>query len=260
MTLPPDILDALRRDWRPGAMYPSEIMWLYDQIVAHGLEVLIECGRQDGVSTRALGNLLRSHNVELISIDFDEDQQRLAKVRQSLAGLNVRCVSGDIHSQVPALLRANAGKRIGVLQDGPKGWEGLSTLLACAFNQDVALLAQHNLHVGHRSRTFFNLIVCNPPFLEYDPYAAEPQRERAAEIGDARYRESNRDVGHSSLGICSLNGALRPAVLENVTALDHSMGPWSSIRTRMSWEAGDFEHVAKLRRRQSHSWYRFKRR
>lgn len=258
MKLDENYIAAMKSRWLPGAMYPSEVAWLTDQLVAHRVEVLIECGRQDGVSTKALGELLAPHGIAISSIDFDEDAERLAKVKKSLSGLNVVCVSGDIHWHVPQLLNQNRGRRIAVVQDGPKGWEGLSTLVASAFCEDVVLIAQHNLHVGHKSRSYFSLMSCNPPFLEYDVTASFANKLRTAEHADEAFQESNRPRDHSSLGICSMFGPLRPAVLENIRELDMLMGPWSAMRTAERWKAGDFEHVSKLRKKQARSWYRFK--
>jgi hypothetical protein len=239
-------------------MYPSEMVWLAEQLIAHEVEVLIECGRQDGVSTRTLGELLREHGVAIFSIDFDEDQQRLARVKQALTGLNVTCVSGDIHRHVPQLLRQNSGRRIAVVQDGPKGWEGLSTLVAAAHCEDVVLIAQHNLHIGHRSRTYFRLMACNAPFLENDSAAALARELRVREMQDDAFRRSNREIDHSSLGICSLRSPLRAVVLDNVRDLDPQMGPWSALETARAWEAGRYDHVSRLRSKQQYSWYRFK--
>ena len=47
-----------------------------------------------------------------------------------VAWFDAELVSGDIHIEVPRILRRCGGKRVAVLQDGPKGWEGLATLLA----------------------------------------------------------------------------------------------------------------------------------
>lgn len=253
-----DYVSQMKSRWLPGAMYPSEVIWLTSQLVVQRVEVVIECGRQDGVSTRYLGELLAAHGVSIFSIDFDDDAARLESVKQSLSGLNVVCVSGDIHWHVPQLLNQNRGRRVAVIQDGPKGWEGLSTLAAAAFCDDVVMLAQHNLQVGHRSRTYFGLMACNPPFLEYDAQATMAHELRSEEQREPRFEESNRPRDHSSLGICSLDSPLRPAVLENIRALDSMMGPWSALKTVQRWKVGDFDHVSRLRRHQRYSWYRFK--
>jgi hypothetical protein len=253
-------VDKIWSRWLPGAMYPSEMVWLAENLIAHDIEVLIECGRQDGVSTLTMGELLTDNNVKIYSIDFDEDKGRLEKVKQSLQGLNVTCVSGDIHWHVPELIQKNRGRRIAVVQDGPKGWEGLSTLVASAFSDDVVLIAQHNLHKGHRSRAYFSSIAANAPFLESDDAAATAKHLRERELTDDHFRASNREVDHSSLGICSLSGSLKLAVMDNIHDADPLMGPWSAVQTAEAWKAGHFEHVSRLRKRQRYSWYRFKHR
>jgi len=260
MNIDSDFIEGIWQRWLPGAMYPSEMIWFADQVIAHQVDVLIECGRQDGVSTKTLGELLAAQKTAIFSIDFDEDRQRLERVKQSLQGLNVTCVSGDIHSQVPRLLEQNKGRRIAVLQDGPKGWEGLSTLISAAHNEDVVLIAQHNLHKSHQSRTYFQLIVCNPPFVEHEKNAVLANELRRRELLDSAFAKSNREVDHSSLGICSLEKELRSLVLENIRYADALMGPWSAVRTAEAWAAGKIEHVSRLRRRQRFSWYRFKKR
>lgn len=246
-------------EWLPGAMFPSEIWWLYKNIVAAKPDILIECGRQDGYSTYLLAQLLSEHGIKIYSIDFDEDKARLAGIVAKLAGYNVECVSGDIHIKVPELLLANKDKRIAIVQDGPKGWEGIATLMAATLGFNVVLCAQHNLHRGHLSRKYFQLVSRGATFLEFSD-EAEIKALREKEIGFLATKNSNRDLDHSSLGVSIINDDVRGLIRENIVFLDGHLGVWSAVSTLAQWESGKFDHVSRIRQRQKYRLYRFKQR
>ncbi|RYG61874.1 MAG: hypothetical protein EON60_01910 [Alphaproteobacteria bacterium] len=246
--------------WLRGAMLPSEIWWLYKNIIASGAEVLIECGRQDGYSTKLLAELLTPHDIMIYSIDFDEDKKRLEGIKKMLAAYKVECVSGDIHQRVPEILKKVAGKKVAVVQDGPKGWEGMATLLAAAINYEPVLLAQHNLHVGHKSRKAFQMIAPNPAFLEFDAASAEIHDFRAKEIEILSNKTPNRDILQTSLGCMLLNPTVLPLVREIIRDLEPQMKPWSAVATAKHWAKGDYKYISRMRAGQKYSLYRFKKR
>ncbi len=246
-------------DWLPGAMFPSEVWWLYRNILESGAEILIECGRQDGFSTRLLGEVLKGTNVHIYSIDFDEDKERLKSVKEMLSSYKVTCVSGDIHKRVPELLREHRDKRIAVVQDGPKGWEGMCTLLACIYDHKIVLCAQHNLHKGHRSREFFQLISNGPTFLEYSDNK-DIIGLRNKEMTRLIDKNSNRELNHSSLGIFKLEDHNKTQVIQNIESLKTWVGVWDPAEAAKAWKGNDFGYVSNLRAKQRYSLYRFKKR
>jgi hypothetical protein len=245
-----EVADGALERWLPGAMFPSEVLWLAARIEAAGVDTVIECGRQDGISTWTLATLLRHAGVQVLSIDFDDDRERLERVRASLDGLPVTCVSGDVHVQVPTLLREHAGGTFAVVQDGPKGWEGMATLLACVEEPDVRLVAQHNLHLGHVSRTAFEMVALRPAFLEEAATADElvaTLRRREPEV--LRAREPNRPLDHSSLGLIELDEPARRHASEALEVLRPITRPWDPLVVAAHWRRGDLGHVARVRSR-----------
>ena len=258
------LLDEVFQSWLPGAMFPSELVFLARSIHAAQADLVIECGRQDGVSTWTLATVLAGSDVEIQSIDFDDDPARLARTQDRLVGLDARCVSGDIHVVVPELLTAagaasNQNRRIAVIQDGPKGWEGLATLLAAAHDDAVVMIAQHNLHLGHRSRDAFEQLADRPCFLETAAptdlqLAALRQREMAATWAP------NRPVDHTSLGVIQLDTPGRAHLLEALPRFRRSMGPWHPDRVLRHWREGDLGYCSRVRARSRWTVERFRKR
>src|SRR5262245_2985023 len=123
--------------WRPASMFPSEMAWLIENVERAGCDLLVECGRHEGVSTEVLASYFWGSGTSLISIDFEEDRRRARRARERLRQYDVELVSGDVHVEVPRILKRSPGKKIGVLQDAAKGWEGLTTLLAAAVSKNV---------------------------------------------------------------------------------------------------------------------------
>lgn len=254
-------LDEVFASWLPGAMFPSELVFLEQAIRRSGAEVVIECGRQDGVSTWTLATLLAGSGVHIDSIDFDDDRRRLARARERLDGLDATCVSGDIHAEVPRLLHEHRERRVAVVQDGPKGWEGMGTLLAAAHRPQVCLVAQHNLHLGHRSRTAFQMVALRPAFLEVAaPDDQELAALRAREVDEIARRTPNRPVDHTSLGVVELDGPAREHLVDAVALLRWQMAPWDPRAILRHWDEGDVGFASRVRARQRYTPARFKRR
>lgn len=253
--------DELFARWLPGAMFPTEVLWLERAVRRAAVDLVIECGRQDGVSTWVLGTLLRGSGTEILSIDFDDDAGRLAKTRQLLADLPVTCVSGDIHVQVPTLLRERRGRRIAVVQDGPKGWEGLATLLAAAHEPDVVLIAQHNLQRGHVTRTVFEMLSLDPCFPETALAGdTEFERLRAREVDELARRTPNRPLDHTSLGVIELDDERRRHLVAAIDVIGRRFAPWDPRRVRAHWDRGDLAYCSRLRSRARFTPARSKRR
>jgi hypothetical protein len=247
-------------EWIAGAMYDSEIEWFVHQLLDAKCDLLIECGRQDAISTRRFAEKLGTRGVEIFSIDFDDDPVRFDACQNRLRGHNVTLVSGDVHVHVPRLIEQHRDRRIAVLQDAAKGWEGLSTLLAAAFYEHVAVIAQHNLHLGHSSREFFLKLSPNPAFLEYGDCSVAMQL-RHKEASSAKLRAlTDRPIDHSSLGIIRLDGDRRGQFKEVFGAIVRDMRGWNSLDTYRRWQVGDLEGVPRLRKRVRTSPLRFMRR
>lgn len=251
--------DELMAGWLPGAMFPSETLWFGQIVQEQAVEAVIECGRQDGVSTWTLATMLRGTGIEILSIDFDEDPERLERTEERLRGLDATCISGDIHEAVPRLLEERQGQRVAVLQDGPKGWEGLATLTAAAHQPQVAVVAQHNLHLGHRSRAAFISLSGRPCFLEGALPRESPLRQlRDREVVELARRTPNRPTDHSSLGVIVLDESGRATFERQIDELH--MGPWHPRRVLRHWDTDDFAYCSRVRTRSRWTAERFRRR
>ena len=259
-------IDALFDSWLPGALYPSEMLWLLKNIEQARPDIIIECGRQDAVSTKVLGRYFDASGVRIFSIDFDHDRARLERTRRALGDLPVTCCSGDIHIQVPRLLREHSGRKIAVVQDGAKGWESMATLLAATYCPGVSLVAQHNLHVGHVSRAVFHVLAMltkGPCFLEFsddEPACDQARAARERERADSRFNTENRPNDHTSLGVIQLTDASRDVLHGAIDVLETVFRPWSPKLVHDRWLADDLSYVPRLRRRTRFSLARFKRR
>ena len=243
--------------WLPGAMFPSEIAWFLRRFIDSGADTLIECGRQDAVSTLAFGRFFQGTGVKVLSIDFDSDASRAAAARKRVEGLDVELISGDIHQHVPRLVMSLADRRVAVLQDGPKGWEGMATLLAASTHPNVRLIAQHNLHKGHVTRELFQYLALQPAFIEHlaDPssYAAIIAAERAAIARKA----PNRPVDHTSLGVTEMTGAQRDAIVRSFAVLKSLYGYWNPGRVAAAWKDGRLDRVTRMRSQARYRLARF---
>ena len=68
-----------------------------------------------------LGRFFGGRRVKVVSIDFDADPERAALARKRVEGLDVQCVAGDIHEQVPRVLADHAGDRVARRMQAPTG-------------------------------------------------------------------------------------------------------------------------------------------
>ena len=243
-------------DWVDGAMLPSELMFLEKELLSSDCNLIVECGRQDAYSTVILGEFAKLHNFDVLSIDFDDNLTLLRNAEEKLKGLPVKCISGDIHAWVPKLIKENKNRRIAVIQDGPKGWEGLSTLLASSFFNNVVLLAQHNLHLGHKSRDYF----CSLPggdnaFLE--TRKDEDLIEfRKIELEYFKNIKTLRDIGTTSLGVIQLSND-RDRMINQISLGKGFPKYWSPKKTYENWQKNNYAYVSKLRADMRFSFARF---
>ena len=243
-------------DWVDGAMLPSELMFLEKELLSSGCNLIIECGRQDAYSTVLLGEFAKLHSLNVLSIDFDDNQELLNRANLKLEGLPVKCISGDIHAWVPKLIKENKNKRIAVIQDGPKGWEGLSTLLASSFFENVVLLAQHNLHVGHKSRDYFSSLPGGDKAFLESRKDEELEEFRKIELELFRDRKTLRNVDITSLGIIKLTEE-RDKVINRILMEKGFPKYWSPKKTFENWQKNNYEYVGKLRKNLRFSLARF---
>jgi hypothetical protein len=132
--------------------------------------------------------------------------------------------------------------------------------MASAIAYAPVLLAQHNLHPGHKSREVFQLLAVGPAFLEFDKDSAEIHKFRAEEIRIIATKTPNRVIDKTSLGMMVLDNHNIELLRSNLRSLESKMLPWSPFHVAKHWEKSDFSFVSRLHTAQKYRLYRFKKR
>lgn len=227
-------------------MYPSELEWLKLNIVNSKIDLLIECGRQDGASSRWFHENLPEH-LEIFSIDLDDRPGILENSIRNLKDTRVQAVTGNIFEEVPRIIAENPSKRICVVEDAVKGWAGLGLLLAAANFENVIIIAEHNLHTGHRSRGFFQRISQKNIFLEFSDNAdIRELHKRLVLENPAIAKNSNRDIEESSLGLINFDCEPRASVLKQARAQGKKFGLWAPQKIGRHWDAKNYQFYKKI--------------
>ncbi len=150
---------ALRRKWCErwveGAIFPREMVYFLSECDNHEVRHVIECGRQDGYSTRILAEYSDRHFIQVDSIDY-------AQPVSMFTTPHLTQHSGDAFELLPKIIRFLPRKaRIALLIDGPKDASALALVSALALDRRTALIALHNRdHAGtphalfHEDRPF----------------------------------------------------------------------------------------------------------
>jgi hypothetical protein len=224
-------------EWVPGAMYPAELQWLKLWLESQKVEILIECGRQDGASAKWFDDNVP--DISIFSIDLDDRPDVLANSMRNLTGTNVNAVTGDIFLEVPRLIRANPSKRIAIVEDAVKGWPGLALLMSCIFYENVVLIAQHNSHIGHKSREFWLKISDGKAFLEShdDELMSNSLNDWVSKNGDL-LTNANRQTDHSSLALTAITAEKRMTLLDSILESRKEFGLWDPVQFRTMHSGG----------------------
>ena len=131
-------------EWCEGAIFPREMVFFLARCQAAGVKQIIESGRQDGYSTRILGEFAKRTGVAVVSIDYEDDKSRRQRCRTMLASFPVELLTGDAFEEIGLSLQATCNKTA-ILIDGPKNWGAVSLLCASASFPQVAIISMHNL-------------------------------------------------------------------------------------------------------------------
>ncbi len=143
---------ALRRRWcdrwTEGAIFPREMVYFLSECDNHEVRHVIECGRQDGYSTRALQEYGESRVADVHSIDYAYGLFGLPHVLQHV---------GDTFELLPKIIRSlPCNARIALLLDGPKDASALALVSALALDRRIALIALHNRGRGDFPGSWFH--------------------------------------------------------------------------------------------------------
>jgi hypothetical protein len=225
-------------NWRPGALFPAELRYLKHRVEQSACNVLIECGRLDGVSARWYSRNMP--HLKVFSIDLDNDEKSRKNSIANLVGTSVEAVTGDVFDQLPRLVRQfRDGDRVAIVEDAVKGWPGIGLLCSMLFYSHVVLIAQHNLHTSHASRNFFNELAEGRAFLEDDPDPQiatgmrDPNMSQYAEVSRG-IRE--RDV--SSLGVLAVDSVNYQMLMDKIFRSRDRFGRWDPIKLRAFHSTG----------------------
>lgn len=233
---------GLAEKWVEGAIYPCEMAFFLAACDVQGIEVIIESGRQDGYSTEILGRWAQARQVEVISIDLEEDRECAERCRKRLSSLSLTLIKGNAYVEVGRTVRNLAGRRTALLLDGPKGWAALS-LISAAVEKHVVVVALHNLADGLPERGWFE--ARGGCFYEDVIEAGGPSwtELRRREIDRAIHSNAARSTTISSLGLIVLDDRLRHQLARSCEPVFGLHQPWL---VRFCWQLGAFGLTPKL--------------
>ena len=121
------VLNNLSSDERVNGAFSSEVRALVDMIAQFQLDVFVESGTANGVSTELIARALPSVDVHSVDLDLYHVFNR-TRARLQRCCPNVRLHKGDSRERIPALLQSFTARpegpaKIGIFLDGPKGKE-----------------------------------------------------------------------------------------------------------------------------------------
>ena len=204
--------------WLEGAIFPREMAYFLSEASRARVTHVIECGRQDGFSTRILHEYAASHVVTVDSIDY----------AVMLPGAwNVYQHSGDAFELLPKLVREiSHTARIALLIDGPKGASALALVSALALDRRIVLVAMHNRARGD---------VPGARFYEQEDFKGAHWETLA---GRERRLKARRSLTQSSLAVVDLTPWRRLCLAHTWKRAFHLYQPmllrlgWRTVGTR----------------------------
>lgn len=237
--------------WVEGAIFPRELAAFLAVCEQEGVDSIIECGRQDGYSTRIVAEYCRARGGRVISIDLELEPARAAACRQRLADLdNIDYRTGDAFELFGCELAALGAlaRPFAVLMDGPKGFQAMSLLLAATDVEHLRVVAEHNLDWGSREQRLLTALSSGPTHYEEIVGAGVgPAWSRLAsdELAHSQRSGAARRLDRSSLGILVLDDATRRRARR---AASPSFALQQPPLIRALWRRGRYRDVARLAR------------
>lgn len=135
--------ELAREPYAPRGILNSEMALILYTVHKLGVEVFIESGRAQGQSTYILAKYLPDVAVHSVELRQTPDEE-IARLR--LNGFaNVTLHIGDGAQVIRELVLANAGKRIAILCDGPKGEKAVSIVEQCFRHPSVKVGFIHDM-------------------------------------------------------------------------------------------------------------------
>jgi hypothetical protein len=128
------------------------------------LDLFIESGRARGFSTYILAKYLGTQGVEIHSFERRRDDDAIYAETRLAGTPNLTLHYGDACTAIPALLRRNAGRRIGILLDGPKGRMALELLSECCMRSNVLVGFIHDMRRREAGAPAKSRLLCEAYF------------------------------------------------------------------------------------------------
>lgn len=119
--------------YRHKGMFYSEVYLFLEACSEHGVNLIVESGVKNGMSTMLIASAWPG---ELISIDKERVPPEAVR--------GVDFMHGDSRVLIPAILSESAGRRVGVLIDGPKGEQADALKDAIWQDEKVRLVGIHD--------------------------------------------------------------------------------------------------------------------
>jgi hypothetical protein len=197
--------------WVEGAIFPTELVFFIASCEAIGIRYVVESGRQDGYSTRILGEFARRTDVRAASIDYEEDAERGRNCRARLQGYPIDLRIGSAFELLGPMVHDAPAAPIALLLDGPKGFSAVSVTAAAAADPKVALISFHNLEPDKPYRYVLEKVADAPIF--YEEVLGEGGENwsdlRQAELAYCTKLGAQRSLAHSTLGVLHVGEAER---------------------------------------------------
>jgi hypothetical protein len=231
--------------WVEGAIFPTELVFFLATCEAAGIRYIIESGRQDGYSTRILGEFARRTGVLAASIDYEEDAERGRRCRARLAGYPIDLRIGSAFELLGTMIRQAPAGPIALLVDGPKGFSAVSVTAATAGDPRVAVISLHNLDPGAGYRRVLETVADGPIFYEEalgeigDGWSAL----RRSEVAHCARIGTQRSLEHSTLGVIHV-GETERRRLRRLSGTSFKF--YQPPLVRLGWHLGLYHLTARL--------------
>jgi len=204
--------------WVEGAIFPREMAYFLSEASRARVTHIIECGRQDGFSTRILDDYAAAHVVVVHSIDYAPPLPNISRVRQ---------LQGDAFELLPKTVRrCQRTSRVALLVDGPKDASALALVSALALDRRIVLVALHNRARGD---------VPGARFYEQEDFKGAHWETLA---GRERRLKARRSLTQSSLAVVDLTPWRRLCLAHTWKRAFHLYQPmllrlgWRTVGTR----------------------------
>jgi len=241
---------AIRQAWAPewvdGAILPREMVYFLARCEVNDIDVVIESGRQDGYSTKILGEFIKDKpNMKVFSIDWEDDAERARRCRERLSKYErLSLLKGDANRLFPELLRQNQGRRVALIVDGPKGFWALSLIFASLRFPEVRLVSLHNLSPGTAYREFLEKAIAKPLFYERHGVTSDTfTRLGSEEIPMVDNVRAGRGRDESTLGVIEVDDQVRTFARG---AFDRRFKLFQPCLVGLGWQLGADWPVSKL--------------